>query len=144
MMTVLINTLNSFFMFIDSIVYWLISIAYRVFLLVSKASFYNSDNQKIQELSNRIYVILGVAMLFILAYNIILLIMNPDKFGSNDDKSIQGMLKNLVISVVIITFLPTIFSWMSVLQNNILDSQVIEKVILGYNDNRGLSYGRYK
>lgn len=136
-MTVLINTLNSFFMFIDSIVYWLISIAYRVFLLVSKASFYNSDNQKIQELSNRIYVILGVAMLFILAYNIILLIMNPDKFGSNDDKSIQGMLKNLVISVVIITFLPTIFSWMSVLQNNILDSQVIEKVILGYNVDEG-------
>lgn len=136
-MTVLINTLNSFFMFIDSIVYWLISIAYRVFLLVSKASFYNSDNQKIQELSNRIYVILGVAMLFILAYNIILLIMNPDKFGSNDDKSIQGILKNLVISVVIITFLPTIFSWMSVLQYNILDSQVIEKVILGYNVDEG-------
>lgn len=136
-MTAILNIIYYFFLFIDCVVYWLISIAYRVFLLVSQASFYNSGNDKIEALSNRIYVILGVAMLFILAYNIILLIMNPDKFGSNGDKSIQGLLKNLVISVVIITFLPTIFSWMNVLQNNILENQVIERVILGYTADNG-------
>ena len=136
-MTVVLNTIYFLFLLIDTTIYWLISLAYRLFLLVSKASVYNSASDKIQELTNRIYVILGVAMLFVLAYNIILLIMNPDKFGNNDDKSLQGLLKNLVISVVIITFLPTIFSWMNVLQNNILDSQVIERVVLGYNADDG-------
>lgn len=125
------NTLLSILMMLDTLIYWIVSVVYRVFILVSKASLYNTSDTKIKALTDRIFVILGVAMLFVMAYNIILLIMNPDKMSSGGDKSLQGLLKNLVISVVILTLLPTIFDYMSRIQNNILDSHVIENVIFG-------------
>lgn len=118
---------------LDALVYSLISTVYQVFNAVSKVSLYGSSNDKIQSLTNRIYVILGVAMLFVLAYNIILLIMNPDN-ASKGEKSVQGLLKNFVISIVLLTLLPTVFDYMTKLQNDIIDSHVIENVILGNSD----------
>ncbi len=125
------RTWFSIWIFIDSIVYGLISTGYQVFLLLSKVSFYNSTDNKIAQITNRVYVILGVAMLFVLAYNIILLIVNPDNLNGKDSKSIKGLAKNFVISIVVLTLLPTIFNYMNKLQNDIVDSRVIEKVILG-------------
>lgn len=116
---------------IDGIFYSLISTFYQVFIAVSKVSLYNDSSDQIGALTERVYTILGIAMLFVVAYNIILLIINPDKASSGGDKSIQGIFKGFVISVVIITVLPPIFKYMSILQNDIIDSRVIEQMILG-------------
>ena len=126
---------------LDGLVYGLISTFYQVFNAVSKVSLYGSSNEKINELTDRIYVILGVAMLFVLAYNIILLIMNPDN-ANKGEKTVQGLLKNFVISIVLLTLLPTVFDYMTKLQNDIIDSHVIENIILGNSnaseyDNKG-------
>ncbi len=131
--TLVKSMLNGIGLFIDKIIYGLISVAYQVFMLISKANLYNNAGDKISRLTERIYVILGIAMLFVLAYNIILLIINPDKVSGGGDKSLQGMFKNFIISVVILTVAPTVFNYMSTLQNNILDSQVLENIILGGN-----------
>lgn len=128
------TTLYSLCFFIDSIVYSLISIAYQVFIAVSKVSLYGNIDDKINALTDRIYVILGVTMLFVLAYNIILLILNPDKATSSGDKSLSGLFKNFVFSIVLITLLPTAFDYMTKLQNDIIDSHVIESIILGSSD----------
>lgn len=125
------GALISIALFFDRIVYSLISTAYQVFILISKANLYNNVGDKIDKLTERIYVILGIAMLFVLAYNIILLIINPDGMSSKGDKSLSGIAKNFIISVVLLTLSPTLFSYMSTLQNNIIDSQVIENIILG-------------
>lgn len=125
------RTWFSIWIFIDSIVYGFVSTGYQVFLLLSKVSFYNTTDDKISQITNRVYVILGVAMLFVLAYNIILLIVNPDNLNGKDSKSIKGLAKNFVISIVVLTLLPTIFDYMNKLQNDIIDSKIIEKVILG-------------
>ena len=116
---------------IDGIFYSLISTFYQVFIAVSKVSLYNDSSDQIGALTERVYTILGIAMLFVVAYNIILLIINPDKASSGGDKSIQGIFKGFVISVVIITVLPPIFKYMSILQNDIIDSRFIEQMILG-------------
>ena len=105
---------------IDGIFYSLISTFYQVFIAVSKISLYNDSSDQIGALTERIYTILGIAMLFVVAYNIILLIINPDKASSGGDKSIQGIFKGFVISVIIITVLPPIFKYMSILQNDII------------------------
>ena len=127
----LARTWFSIWLFIDSIVYGFVSTGYQVFLLLSKVSFYNTTDDKISQITSRIYVILGVAMLFVLAYNLISLIINPDNVSSKDSKSLKGFAKNFVFSVVLLTLLPTVFNYMSKLQNDIMDSRVIEKVILG-------------
>ena len=124
---------------IDSLVYSLISIAYQVFNLIAKASLYNSENGDIKVMVERISVILGIGMLFIIAYNIILNIMNPDKVSSSGDKSMQGIFKNAIIAIVMLTAYSTVFTYMTRIQNHIIDSQVIEKIILGADETNNTS-----
>lgn len=124
---------------IDSLVYSLISIAYQVFSLIAKASLYNSENGDIKVMVDRISVILGIGMLFIIAYNIILNIMNPDKVSSGGDKSMQGIFKNAIIAIVMLTAYTTVFTYMTRIQNHIIDSQVIEKIILGADETNNTS-----
>lgn len=124
---------------IDSLVYSLISIAYQVFNLIAKASLYNSENGDIKVMIDRISVILGIGMLFIIAYNIILNIMNPDKVSSSGDKSMQGIFKNAIIAIVMLTAYSTVFTYMTRIQNHIIDSQVIEKIILGADETNNTS-----
>ena len=116
------------FLFIDSVVYWIGSIAYRIFFLVSDVNIF--DNSAIGAITDRIYTILGVIMLFVFAYNIILLIVNPDKMTDTSDKSMPGMVKNTIISVLVIALLPTIFNYMHVIQHDILESNIIGNLIL--------------
>ena len=115
---------------IDSLIYSLISVVYRVFIVVAETNLFDT-NEAIGMLTHRIYVIFGVAMLFLLAYNIIVLIINPDKMSDNSDKSLKGIIKNAFISILLIALLPTIFNYMKVIQDDVLQSNVIGNIILG-------------
>lgn len=112
---------------LDQVVFVLINWMYRVFILVSEVDIFK-DGTQIEAIVNRIYVIVGVAMLFIFAYNLILLIINPEgKQLGNMAKVIQ----NAIISVILIIFLPTIFSYLKLVQNHIVTENVIGNIILG-------------
>ena len=130
----LINAWYGLWVLIDSLIYTLISISYQLFNLIAKASLYNTENAEIATIVDRISIILGIGMLFVLAYNIILNIMNPDKISAGGDKSMQGILKNAVIAIVMLTAYSTVFTYMNKIQNDIIDSQVIENIILGTDD----------
>ena len=119
---------------LDTLVYNLISIAYQIFSLISRASLFNG-NSGVSDIVERFSIILGIGMLFVLAYNIILLIMNPDKVSSGGDKSLKGIAKNFVIAVVMLTCYSTVFTYMTKLQNDIIESQIIENIILGGDGN---------
>lgn len=126
-----ISAWYSLWIFIDNLIYSLIAFSYQLFKIIAKASLYNSENADITTMVNRISVILGIGMLFILAYNIILNIMNPDKISAGGDKSMQGILKNAVIAIVMLTAYSMVFTYMAKIQNHIIDDQVIENIILG-------------
>lgn len=126
-----ISAWYSLWIFIDNLIYSLIAFSYQLFKIIAKASLYNSENANITTMVNRISVILGIGMLFILAYNIILNIMNPDKISAGGDKSMQGILKNAVIAIVMLTAYSMVFTYMTKIQNHIIDDQVIENIILG-------------
>ena len=126
-----ISAWYSLWILIDNLIYSLIAFSYQLFKIIAKASLYNSENANITTMVNRISVILGIGMLFILAYNIILNIMNPDKISAGGDKSMQGILKNAVIAIVMLTAYSMVFTYMTKIQNHIIDDQVIENIILG-------------
>ena len=126
-----ISAWYSLWIFIDNLIYSLIAFSYQLFKIIAKASLYNSENANITTMVNRISVIHGIGMLFILAYNIILNIMNPDKISAGGDKSMQGILKNAVIAIVMLTAYSMVFTYMTKIQNHIIDDQVIENIILG-------------
>lgn len=121
---------------IDILVYNLISVAYQIFSVISRASLFN-ESSGVNDIVSRFSIILGIGMLFVLAYNIILLIMNPDKVSSGGDKSLKGIAKNFVIAVVMLTCYSTVFNYMTKLQNDIIESQVIENIILGGDGSNG-------
>lgn len=117
---------------IDTLIYNFTSMSYRVFSLVSGVSLFDENgNSIIETITNRIYVILGVVMLFVLAYEVLKAIADPDKLTASDDMSIKGIAKNSIIALAILAFLPVIFKYMAVLQNNIVKQNVIGNIILG-------------
>jgi len=123
------NTLYSISLFIDSIIYTFVSLTFRVFYLISRANLFG--DAELALVTHRAYVILGVIMLFVFAYNILNLIANPDDMFGKDEKSLGGIAKNMIISIIILTLLPTAFNYLHQFQNSVVHSNVIGNVILG-------------
>ena len=61
---------------IDRIIYWLISVVYDTIDALANLSIFSGEN--ISEISNRIYVFLGIIMLFKVTFSLITYLINPD------------------------------------------------------------------
>lgn len=117
---------------IDSVVFWFIKLISQVFFLVVDT---NMEGQaittKINELMDRIYIILGVGMLFFVAYKIICLMTDPDKISNDGADSMQGIVKNVVLSVIMLSLIPTAFNYLMQFQSRVVSTNVIGSIILG-------------
>ena len=101
---------------------------YSVFEVLAKAT--NIFNKEIYEgITDRIFSIFGVIVLFIAAYNFLMYVIDPEK--NSGDMSIEKMLKNIVKVFIIIILLPTIFNFANGLFGSIVENDVIGKIILG-------------
>ncbi|MDE6285275.1 MAG: hypothetical protein K2M17_05970, partial [Bacilli bacterium] len=118
----------SFLLFIDGIIYDFIRYAYEIFIFLAKINLFEEGDY--QDIVSRIYLILGVVMLFILAYSLLKAVVNPDDFAKGDN-SVPNIIKNVLISLIIITILPTVFTVAFNIQAAVLNSDIIPKVILG-------------
>ena len=112
---------------LNSVVYQLIEWLYEVFELVANVNLFSE--KVFNDFTDRIYIIVGIAMLFIFAYNIVLMIINPDDKKSTGNTT--KIVKETIIALVLIILLPTVFRYMTVFQNHILSSHIIESIILG-------------
>ena len=121
---------------IDSIVFWFIKLISQVFFLVVDT---NMEGQaitaKMNELMDRIYIILGVGMLFFVAYKIICLMTDPDKISNDGADSMQGIVKNVVFSVIMLSLIPTAFNYLMQFQSRVVSTNVIGSIILGTSNN---------
>ena len=117
----------SIWLSLNDLVYNIIELLFRVFDTVAKINLFSDKDYKM--LTGRVYVIMGVAMLFILAYNLILMIINPeDKKGTGQ---MTKMVKEIIISLVLIVLLPRIFNYMAIFQRHLLDSNILGQIIIG-------------
>ena len=114
---------------LDVIIYSVLNLIYQIFFMVSEINLFDNDSAT-SAITERIYVVLGIVMLFVFAYNIILMIINPDKLSSKDN-GISKIVKDTVISIVLIALLPTIFNIMYNVQYRVLETNVIGNIILG-------------
>lgn len=122
---------NQILLWIDSAVYGAVAIVYDLFLRISKVQLFTADTYG--NFAQRIYAILGVVMLFVLAYNLLKAIVNPDDL-TKGDKSFAKVAKNLIISLVIIGLLPTAFDYAYRMQNFILNKNIIGALFFGSED----------
>ena len=128
--------LNYIILTVDSVVFWFIKLISQVFFLVVDT---NMEGQaitaKMNELMDRIYIILGVGMLFFVAYKIICLMTDPDKISNDGADSMQGIVKNVVLSVIMLSLIPTAFNYLMQFQSRVVSTNVIGSIILGTSNN---------
>lgn len=113
---------------LDSIVYFLISWLYQIILLLCRIDILGNGTE-ISELVGRVYTIIGVVILFLVAYSLLRAMVNPDDLKGK--KSPTNIVKNVLISIALIALTPTIFSFALDFQNALLEQNTIGKLVLG-------------
>lgn len=131
----IIQALVSILLFLDSLIYSLINWVYQIILILCQVDILNNTFE-VQGLINRLYVIIGVVVLFVVAYSLLRSMVNPDD-AIKGKKSPVTIIRDVLISIVAIALVPTIFSVASRFQNAILLENTIGKIILGDTINAG-------
>lgn len=109
---------------LDTLIYGLIGSAFKIFMALAGARLLSSDTYF--EIANKIYVVVGVLMLFVLAYAILRGIIDPDQASKGEFG--PKMIKNVVIAVLGLALAPTIFNLMYQGQGLILEQDVLGKL----------------
>lgn len=132
MISAILNFKKNFYtilLTLDSIIYNAIDWFYDIFVALTQINVFADNSSSFNEIVRNVYVILGVIMLFVLAYSLLRAVIDPEQF-SKKDNSFAKLIQNTVISLVIISFLPTIFQFAFNFQDAILKNHTIEKIIL--------------
>ena len=123
-------------------IYYLVRYAYEIFLILAKTNIF--EQSQYEQLTTKIYVILGVVMLFVIAYNILNVVVDPDK--NKGGAVVEKLLRNIIISFILIVICPTIFSFAFRFQDAVLVQDTIGKFfnvtgIDGYEGNNTIKSG---
>lgn len=123
----LYGLLRSLLIWIDTQVYSVAAFAYSIFYELSSSSLLSSLN--LASASQRLYTLLGIFMLFRLAFSFIKYIINPEGM----EKGTSKLISNLAVSLALIVSVPWIFNRAFALQSYIMESNVIGNLIMGMN-----------
>lgn len=126
---ILTNLLRTFGFFLDNIVYDLIPRIYQLFIYLTEIDIVNSSDQ-IGALIQRIYVLLGIFMLFKVSFSLIQYVVDPNAF-TDKSKGFGKLITNVLVSMVLLVSVPWIFSVAMELQQTIIESNAIGKLVLG-------------
>lgn len=122
------ETLNRIIIWFASGIYTAASWAFELFFSLAGGQLINSDNY--QSLLNNTYLIIGVIMLFILAFALLKGMVNPDD-QSKTTTTVKKIVINLVTSGILIAVLPTIFTFAYDFQRVFMSSNIIGS-LFGY------------
>lgn len=126
----MITTLYSIFLSLDGLVYNIIDWIYDIFVAIATIDVFSTEQETINKIVTNVYVILGVVMLFALAYSLLRAVINPESF-SKGDTSFAKLVQNIVVSIVIIAILPTCFNFAYKFQTSILENDTIPNLLFG-------------
>ena len=116
---------------LNAIIYKLLSFAYQVFFAIASARVLRESTYI--EMANKIYLVIGVISLFLVAYGLLQAIINPDNAGKGDT-AVNNLVGKVVMAIALIAFVPTIFNYGYKLQEVVIKNNVIGNVILHGSD----------
>ena len=105
--TSMMNSLVEAGLWIDDMIYSLISSVYSLINQLAQTQIFTSGD--ISGFSRRIYALLGIFMLFKLSFSMITYLVNPDEF-SDKSKGFGSLIKNVIITMILIVAVPYIFA----------------------------------
>ena len=123
---------------ICDVIYTLISKIYELFITVARLNILSSD--QIGPIYQRVTMILTIVMTFYITLEFVKYTIQPDTFTDNE-KGVGNIMKRVIIVVALIAFTPMIFKTAYELQNRIIETQLISKMILGTTSTNYTTYG---
>ena len=111
-------------------IYKFIPNVYLIFYNIANTRLFQEGDTTVQQLSANIYVLVSVVMLFAFSVTILSAIVNPDLL-SNKKKGVAAIFKRSIIGLVLIVVIPFAFDEMYKIQENVMDNNLIEKIIVG-------------
>lgn len=134
-----INILRSVCAFFCDFAYRLIANLYDLFINISRVELLTS--KQIQPIYQRITMILTIVMVFYVTFETVKFVIQPDKF-SDKEKGASKIVLRMGAVVLLIAFVPQLFSGAYWVQNKIFDTQVFSKVILGKQNIDSSEFGK--
>lgn len=140
-----INILAAFFIsLLDSIAYLLLAAGYNIFYAVSQIDIFGTPGGEsiYREITTRIYSAISIVMVFVFAYYLIMMIVDPD---GGKGKATSALVKETIIAFVTVILLPTVFRYMSLFQKHVITNNTIGNIILGSGGSSGdksIDYGK--
>lgn len=141
-----INILAAFFIsLLDSIAYLLLAAGYNIFYAVSQIDIFGGTDAGetiYNEITARIYTAISIVMVFVFAYYLIMMIVDPE---GGKDKAPSVLVKETVIAFITVILLPTVFKYMSLFQTHVITNNTIGNIILGSGGSSGdenINYGK--
>lgn len=118
------NALRTLFAFLCEFIYPLIADLYGIFRDMGTIVY--SDG--FSKLYDKITLIIGIFMVFRVIFWLIELLINPAGISDKEKKPIN-IVSKVFISLLLLVFTPTIFEWANIIQVEILNERIIEKII---------------
>ena len=119
------------YMIISGISLGIFMLAKYVLILINDLSEYNFLGESLDEFTSKIYVIIGVLMLFKLVISAVQYIVNPEVFTDNK-KGLGAVLKKSIIAVALLAIIPSVFDFAMEAQHEIVEQ--IPRIIFGGNN----------
>ena len=121
-----IGIIVKFLASIDYIIYNIASTLFTVIFDLADAEIITSG--QIKNVTGRIYVVVGVLMLFKVVIAAIQYMINPDSFDDRE-KGAAGLLKRVAITMGLIVVVPAVFNFLLSIQTDVVTS--LPLVVLG-------------
>ena len=112
-------------------IYSLISLFYNVFITIPQLNLLN--NLKLEDIYQRVTMITVIVMAFYITFEIVKYVVQPDTI-TDKEKGTGKLVIRIIAVILLLAFIPKIFTIAYDLQGRIINSNVIGKVILGVNE----------
>ena len=99
-------------------IYPLVSMLYNLFIYVSKVNILSND--QIQPIYARVTMILTIVMVFYVTFEFVKYIVQPDAI-TDKEKGASKLIYKMIAVVVLIAFVPSIFTYAMRIQNIIIE-----------------------
>lgn len=121
------NAFRSLFYTIDSIVYELIVNLYNLFEILCNSRIL--DDEVLEQLTQRVGVLLGVIMFFMVTFSAIKMLIEPDTL-TDKNKGAVNIVKKVLIVIVMLGSSSFVFSGLYSIQTQVIQSGIITKVLM--------------
>ena len=125
------NAVKNIFLLLDGLIITINGYLFQIFFGLTGVTFENSEI--FNSLANRLYVLIGIFMVFRVTFSLIQMLANPDLM-TDKEKGMGKLATRIVIALVMLVLTPFVFEKAIQLQQIVINENIISKIVLGIDE----------